>query len=110
MSVICDVLVYSTVRADRAAAAVRIEGGNLAYLPVVQAGGQKAFCGYVYAAALNYITPGDIEAAIAAAVWPDPDHTIVVMDPYDYDIPPYATTVTAIRLDLEMAQEGSSDA
>lgn len=103
MSVICDVLVYSTTDSDEAAASVAFARPGVDWTTGLRAigtdgaGGSKVFCGYVYAAALNHVTPDEIIAAVVAADWPDPDHTIIVMDPYDYDIEPYATTVTEAR-------------
>lgn len=101
MSVICDVLVYTTHNDAQAADAVRFDPDRrdqrLGRVDTGEAGGSKAFCGYVFAAGLNHVPPVDAEHAIAAVGWRDPEHTIVVLDAYDYDIPPYATTVAAIR-------------
>lgn len=65
------------------------------------AGGSKAFCTDVYAAAFNHLIPDDVEECICAAPWKAPAWVLYVRDLGDYhyneDVSLTAVTVEALR-------------
>jgi hypothetical protein len=66
-----------------------------------QAGGSKAFCTDVYAAAFNHLIPDEVEDCICAAPWQAPAWVLYVRDLGDYhyneDTSLIAVTVEALR-------------
>jgi hypothetical protein len=117
MSVIYDAMLLVNLREDEAIDAVNraLYGRDTAChqqfnkIDMDGAGGSKAFCTYVYAAAFNHLLPSDVEKAIAAAPWRHPDWVLYVYDPGDYylgdeygDSPGFqAKTITQLRAESE---------
>lgn len=69
-------------------------------LDMDNAGGNKWFSGYVWAAAFNHVFPRDIKAAVASAEWPQPDRVVLILDGEAYQDHGEVATVTQLRKDL----------
>jgi hypothetical protein len=106
MSVICDALILISREPEGTIDAVNLaleddsRGQGFKPLDTAGAGGSKVFCASVWAAAFNHLPPERIERAVASVEWRDPDRTVLVLDPYDYDMTVSCRTITQIRKEI----------
>lgn len=105
MSHIVDALLYLTLEEPRALAVLnrsmeRHDEERQQHFHKVEMDppGSKVFCGEVWAGAFNHWLSSDIERLVAGAPWKVPERVILIVDPYDSDEDPRASTAHELQV------------